>query len=293
VQNGARLYLTNAINFLTPALPSENSFFTLTGAASAVQADALGLVRTNGTFNFQGGALTLNSANVGNGQLFTVGDGTQLATLTLGGGGFTFSNGLAISANASLKGSGTVNGNTTVNGSLVPGTSVGALVFSTNLTLAGATLMEIDKANSTNDSVAVLGSLTYGGTLTVTNLGGTLAPGDTSQLFSFTGSPGSFSSAPTLPALDYGLAWTNTLATDGRIAVISTTVTPPTLSYSNSAPNVLTFSWTDGSFKLQWQTNALGVGLSTNWVYYPGGATSPVNVTITTVIPSAFFRLSQ
>jgi hypothetical protein len=292
VQNGARLYLTAVINFLTPALPSENSFFTLTGAASAVQAGGLSLLRTNGTFNFQGGALTLSSANVGNGQAFTVGDGAQLATLTLGGGSFTFSNGLAISANASLKGSGTVNGNTTVNGSLAPGTSVGALVFSNNLTLAGTTLMEIDKAQTANDSATVLGTLTYGGTLTVTNLGGTLTAGDTFQLFTFTGSPGSFSSPPTLPTLGSGLAWTNKLELDGTIEVIGAPVAPPTLAYSNSAPNVITFSWTNVSFKLQWQTNALSVGLSTNWVDYPGGATSPVNVTISTGIPCAFFRLA-
>ena len=95
-----------------------------------MQADALSLLRTNGTFNFQGGALTLNSASVGNGQVFTVGDGAQLATLTLGGGSFSFTNDLLISANAMLNGNGTVNGNTTVNGSLAPGTSVGALVFS-------------------------------------------------------------------------------------------------------------------------------------------------------------------
>jgi hypothetical protein len=44
-------------------------------------------------------------------------------------------------------------------------------------------------------------------------------------------------------------------------------------------------------FKLQAQTNSLGVGLSGNWFDYPGGSSSPVNATVTPANPAVFFRL--
>jgi hypothetical protein len=40
-----------------------------------------------------------------------------------------------------------------------------------------------------------------------------------------------------------------------------------------------------------YQTNALSVGLSTNWVDYPGGDTSPVSVTNDPAIATTFFGL--
>ena len=57
--------------------------------------------------------------------------------------------------------------------------------------------------------------------------------------------------------------------------------------------NVLTFSWvnTSSSFRLQSQTNALNVGLYTNWIDYPGGGSSPVSITNNPANPSVFFRL--
>jgi hypothetical protein len=54
--------------------------------------------------------------------------------------------------------------------------------------------------------------------------------------------------------------------------------------------NSIQFSWT-GSFKLQAQTNSLSVGLSTNWMDYPGGGTSPVTVPIGVTNGTVFFRL--
>ncbi len=65
---------------------------------------------------------------------------------------------------------------------------------------------------------------------------------------------------------------------------------PPTLSYLNSAGN-LTFTWT-GSGSLEWQTNALSTGLSTNWVAYPNG-TNGVTVPIDATKDSVFFRVKQ
>ncbi len=71
---------------------------------------------------------------------------------------------------------------------------------------------------------------------------------------------------------------------------------PPTLHYAISGSpgsQSLEFHWT-GSFKLQWQTtNTLSAGLTTNWVDYPGGGSSPVSVPVGSGMGSAFFRLSQ
>jgi hypothetical protein len=64
----------------------------------------------------------------------------------------------------------------------------------------------------------------------------------------------------------------------------------PSLTVSQAA-NVLTFSWSQPGFKLQAQTNSLDVGISNNWGDYPGGNTSPVNVTINPADPTVFFRL--
>ena len=45
-------------------------------------------------------------------------------------------------------------------------------------------------------------------------------------------------------------------------------------------------------FKLQAQTNAVNVGISTNWSDYPGGGNSPVTVLIDAANGSVFFRLT-
>jgi hypothetical protein len=123
--------------------------------------------------------------------------------------------------------------------------------------------------------------------LTVTNLGPALVAGDTFKLFS---KPVTGFSAITLPS---GYNWTTNLASNGSITVQSViSSTPPTLSVSQSG-NSLTFTWTDASFHLQSQTNSLNAGLSTNWSNFPGGGSSPVNITINPANPAVFFRLSQ
>ena len=55
----------------------------------------------------------------------------------------------------------------------------------------------MNKSTVTRDRFIGLSSVTYGGTLTVTNLGGTLANGDSFQLFSSTAYSGAFTSIVT------------------------------------------------------------------------------------------------
>jgi hypothetical protein len=101
-----------------------------------------------------------------------------------------------------------------------------------NLTLnAGTTtVMQISHNSETNDQIVnTSGTLTYGGTLTViTNAGDSpFVAGDSFKLFNSTGGySGSFAST-NLPALGAGLAWSNSFAIDGKLSVISSSVTPP------------------------------------------------------------------
>ena len=74
------------------------------------------------------------------------------------------------------------------------------------------------------------------------------------------------------------------------VKVAPGSVTRPTLNWTNPGGGQLQFSWT-GSGSLQWQTNSLNSGLGTNWVDYPGGGTSPVNVTVNPAQGSVFFRV--
>ncbi len=90
-------------------------------------------VQPSAQIQFSSGALVITQATtVANGAAFTVGNGTQSATLQLDGGTHTFANGIVVSANATLKGTGTVVGSITVlpGGSNQMGTAPAAVTLS-------------------------------------------------------------------------------------------------------------------------------------------------------------------
>jgi len=113
---------------------------------------------------------------------------------------------------------------------LSPGASVGTLTLNSNLTLAGNLFIELDKSlTPSNDVVTVAGTLTNAGTGTVTvvNIGSiSSAVGDSYQLFN---KPLSNGAALTVvsPA---GVVWTNRLADNGSIEVLSV---PPVVPATN------------------------------------------------------------
>ena len=163
-----------------------------------------------------------------------------------------------------------------------------------NFALAGNAVFNVNKSSSpSNVLVTVDGTLnnTGGGNgITVNNGGPALAAGDSFKLFS---GPLVNGNLLTISGggLAGGLAWSNSLAVDGSIKVVSSVVTPPVLGVTQSG-NTLNFSWS-GAYKLQSQTNALNAGLSSHWYDYPGGGTSPVNgVTINPANATVFFRLA-
>ena len=129
---------------------------------------------------------------------------------------------------ATLIGDGLVNGSVTIatGGTLAPG-GFNSFNIGNDLTLApgSTTRLQLQRAPLSNTVVSVVDTINYGGALVVTNLGGTLAVGDTFQLFNAANFAGGFTSL-TLPALPANLFWnTNLLAVNGRLSVA--TNTPP------------------------------------------------------------------
>jgi hypothetical protein len=90
-----------------------------------------------------------------------------------------------------------------------------------------------------------------------------------------------------------GVATLRTTSITGNVNPNSYLLVPvvsvsPLLQASYSG-GVLALSWTDATFHLQVQTNSL----TGNWANYPGGGSSPVNVTVDRSVGSVFFRLSN
>ncbi len=255
------------------------------------------------------GTLVLNGANSYTGPT-TVNDGT----LALGPAGgiasslsVTVASGavLDVSAKAgwilgaaqTLQGNGTVLGTSTVNGNLRPGTSIGAMVFNGDLTLAGTTTMEISRNGSvrTNDALNVTGVLSLGGTLAIVDLGPTaFAVGDAFKLFNAASFGTQSFTNFSLPSLPGNFAWDiSTLGTDGTLRVIDVElITPPTLAVQTEG-SAITLSWPTNytSYFLQAQTNAFGEGLGTNWSLLPGVTNNRWNGLLEPGHGSVFYRL--
>ena len=164
-----------------------------------------------------GGKLTLSTANTFSGST-TISGGTLLVNGSIGGGGVAVTGG-------TLGGSGAINGTVSVQagGTLQPGAggaNIATLTVNSNLTLAGNTVMLLNRTNAQTASL-ITGSynLTNGGTLTVTNVGDALQAGDTFALFNASTYTGSFA-ATNLPALSGTMVWDlSKLALNGTISV--------------------------------------------------------------------------
>lgn len=252
----------------------------------------LGTVVMEGTNNCSG------STTISNGTLQVSGLITNQITIaggTLTGAG-TMTGPILVNA-GTLSGTGTITGPVTVNtfGTISPGPSTGTLTISNTLTLqpGSSTSLEINKSTGTSDQIAGLTSITYGGTLVINNQAGVLTGGESFQLFNAGSYSGAFTRiSPATPGA--GLAWdTNSLAVNGMLRVISTNKASITAQMTG---NQLTISWpaTNIGWLLQSQTNAPGVGLTTNWVTMPASAaTNLMNFTVNPAVGSVFFRLAS
>ncbi len=303
--NGGTLR-TVAANITTPAA-APNVVLNLNGGSVV----ALGAGGYNGTLaNFFAGAGTVNVANTN-----TLDCGAYNLTITnalvggaadlikAGSGSLTLNGvntytGSTVVSNGTLAGNGSFAGPVALRSGtkLAPGgASIGVLTVGNDLTLnAGASAsfrINTTNAVATNDYLVVTGTQSISSsTLTVTNLGPALNVGDTFKLLSNTGAAAGFTTL-NLPS-DY--TWTNKLAIDGTIQVLTvptTTPNPTNITYSVSGSQ-LVLNWPAGQgWRLQVQTNGLTTGLTTNWSAVTPTPVPPLTNTVDPAIPTVFYRL--
>jgi len=201
--------------------------------------------------NQVGGGGAINQ--IGTGEVYFTGDVSSLSGVT------TIS-------------SGTLGGTTTFGGpiSVLPGgtlasgtpSAIGTLTAGSTLTIGGNILVKINKSLAqSNDYVVVNSTLsnTNDGSVVVNNLGPTLKPGDKFTLFSQPVSGGS-----TMSVNGGGVVWSNNLADDGSIIVLSTVVPRPVIQ---------SFSITGGKFVVN-GTN--GTDLGTCYLLSSTNLTTPL-----------------
>jgi autotransporter-associated beta strand protein len=234
------------------------------------------------------GRLTLAGTNAYTGGTAITG-GTLVVDGELGAGAVSVAGG-------TLSGSGRIAGAVTVSPGavLAPGT----LMISNSLSLAGTTRIRLNAASVTNDSVRGLTSVSYGGTLTLTNMAGVLATNRTFKIFSAGNYHGMFVQiSPAAPGP--GLVWnTNTLATDGTLRLARGNLPSPTLggiSFSGSDLIVSgTGGYADGDYWVLVTTN-LALALS-NWVRvatnrFDLNGNFACALSVTPVVSQLFFRI--
>jgi autotransporter-associated beta strand protein len=243
-----------------------------------------------------GGVLVLSgSGSIGNSTTINIGSGS---TLDVSG---RTDHILTLNSNQTLTGDGSLNGSlvTLANSTVSPGSSVGTLFVTNNITLGGALLLELNRTNAQNcdQLVSVLGTITYGGTLSVTNRGPALKVGDVFQLFPAAVTAFSSIQVATNDATGSFYTWTNKVALDGSIQVLAA-VSPvnktPTNFTATVSANQLVLSWpTDQiGWHLQVQTNPPTTGLSTNWVTIPNtDLNNSYTNTVDSTMGSIFYRM--
>jgi len=198
---------------------------------------------------------------------------------------------LTVGSGKILQGSGTIIGklSASANSTIFPGDAIGTLTISSNVTLAGTVVMELNRTNGvTNDKlVSSNGTIAGGGTLTVTNLGPALQLGDTFQVFN---PPVSGFTTVILPDVSPNI-WNNKVSLDGTIQVIVPVSTAPVNVTMQATNSSLSLSWPSDhiGWRLQSQTNSI---VGTNWADVAGAnATNQVLIPIDLLNTCVFFRL--
>ena len=193
-----------------------------------------------------------------------------------------------------LAGTGSIPGSVVVTGGGIGGGSpsaIGTLSVGGNVSFeGGGAYIRVNRSGLQCDKVSVGGTLvnTGAGTITVTNLGATLQVGDNFVLFpSKTVTGGS-----ALVVTGAGMIWTNKLAFDGSIEVLSTIPTNPTNITISASGGQVTLSWPPSYLGWLLQSNGVSIVNTSAWVTIPNSGTStqftfPVNASLT----NSYFRM--
>ena len=223
---GAKIDTAGASVTIGQALPHSgiSGDYTTDGGLTKNGAGTLTLGNTNtytGSTIINAGTLALGSAgSIANSWSISLVGGAVFDVSAVTGG-------FALGAAQTLSGNGSVNGAITINGTIAPGMSggaIGTLTISSSPVLNGVTLIKVNRNNGTplNDQINLPSSaITYGGTLTVNNVGAPLTAGDNFQIFSAANYNGTFT-ALNLPSLGTGLAWNTNALTNGALSVVAT-----------------------------------------------------------------------
>lgn len=274
---------TNSLTFTGPyALNGQNENSTVVNRTLQVNNTGVTILSGAITDNGLGFGLTKTGTNALylNGASTYTGNTTNTAGLLAGTGSLASS--VVVTTNGSI-GGGSAAG---------PGT----LTLNGNLTLTNGNGFFRVNRSGTSDQVSVGGTLVAGGlgTINVSNVGTTLQPGDTFNIFNKAVTGGS-----TLTVAGANVNWTNKLALNGSIQVLSAIVNYPTnltVTFTGTpASSTIGISWpaTHLGWILQAQTNAFNVGLrGTNWVDVPNTAgILSTNIVVTLTNKTVFFRL--
>lgn len=221
-----RTYAGLEINYATFSQNLNSGSAPLTVSNLSVLQGALSISMTGG-FNLLGNAVVAAGAS-----------------LTLNNN-VTNASGKTITVNGRLGGTATNYGPAAVivspTGTLAPGasaSSIGTMTFAAPPTLNGTNYLKIDRnggASLADKIILSSGTLTYGGTLIVTNVGAALQPGDTFTNFVASAFNGWFSNIQLPPGYNWN---TNQLLVNGTISIPGST-TPAISGVSVADGNIL------------------------------------------------------
>jgi autotransporter-associated beta strand protein len=217
---------------------------TYTGSTT-ISNGTLGLTNVLGLANGGGDASIGASTNI------FINSGAFLDVSGISSASLVLSNAQTLTGGGTILGAlDTTLGGTGAGGTVSPGaapSATGALTVTNNITLGGNVVMKLNYPASDKLVALGAGGITYGGTLTVTNIGGAIPVGAVFTLFSAPAFNASHFSGGTLPSSDYYSWDLSQLAVNGTIRVSA--VAQPGISsanFSGLAGGSITLNATNG-----------------------------------------------